>query len=54
MKLKLWYLLPGEPKPWTNTNAAYYSEEFIRSMVESNPDTIFFYTTDTTDIFEED
>lgn len=49
MKLRLWYLLPGETEPYMAMSPP--NGDFVASMVAENPDTIFFYTTDTTDIF---
>ncbi len=56
MKLKLWYFIPGNtPEPYDTGNIDFARPEntfWLWHMVESNPDTIFFFTDITTDIQE--
>lgn len=53
MKIRLQYIHPLSSWP-TETSVDVRGEpDWLHSMVEMNPDTIFFGVTDTTDIFEE-
>lgn len=54
MWLKLKYVFEGRVLDCGNFNYDIPGlEHWLHNMVESNPDTIFFFTTDTTDIFQE-
>ena len=56
MKLKLNYIGPGMTShagSLVSTTSIRF-EEWLDWMVEGHPDTIFFFTTETTDIFEEE
>lgn len=53
MRLTLWYLHPGAQEP---TNAGTYMPElwylvWLDSMINQNPECIWFYTVETTDVF---
>lgn len=56
MKLKLNYIVPGgdvvESGIRPSETPGY--THWLHSLVNYNPDTIFFYTTETTDIFEKE
>lgn len=56
MNLKLYYIVPdGEVVETTiapSETSGYTT--WLHSIVEYNPDTIFFYTIETTDIFEKE
>lgn len=54
--MNLNYLIPGMEKPvQANTGNAdsHLWVDWVHHMVEANPDTNFFYTTETTDIWED-
>ena len=56
MKLTVNYLHPGMTEPLVSVAdpEANNFDFWINHMTSEYPDTIFFYTTETTDIFEED
>lgn len=53
MKLRLMYYVPDNGSVW-DTVVIDPSNEYLDWLIPQHPDVIFFYTTDTTDIWEED
>jgi len=56
VRLRLNYILPGEVEPIQAHGNYFLADQvgWLHHMVETNPDTNFFYTTDTTDIWPDE
>lgn len=57
MKLRLKYVVPSPVPVPIDAGVAHFDEwwdVWLDKMVKANPDTIFFYTIESTDIWEDD